>query len=245
MDLKATANREEAGVDSTTRWWRDHARSEMGAQYAEHTTGRDAGWADIAASGADDVARMAQAFRHGPGLDALEIGCGVGRLTANLAPLFRSVVAADISAEVVNEAAVNCARSNVTFEVINGVELLPGKEECFDVVFSAETFHHIQPPVFRQYLHDSFRLLRPGGQLALHVNVEANTARARVGQLVRRVLSAFGVRTWRGWPTNPGFRRQHYRGAEVMRMMTAAGFASPRKLGPYDRQTMFLADKPG
>lgn len=231
-------------VDSTTRWWRDRARDDMGGRYAERTAAADAGWDAIVASGAEDMGRMAPNFRHGTDLDVLEIGCGVGRLSANLAPLFRSVLAVDIAEGVVAEAAANCRSANIEFAVIDGVQLLPGNDR-FDVVFSAETFHHIQPPVFQQYLHDSFRLLRPRGQVALHVNVESNTALARIGQLVRRLLWLAGVSSWRGWPTHPGFRRQHYRHADVLRMMSAAGFVDPRSVGSNDRQMMFLAEKPG
>ena len=231
-------------VDSTTGWWRDQARAEMGSRYAEHTATADAGWEAIAASGAEDMARMASTFRHGTDLDVLEIGCGVGRLTSSLAQLFRSVLAVDIAEDVVAEAAANCRAPNVEFGVIDGVRLLSG-QGSFDVVFSAETFHHIQPRVFRQYLKDSFRLLRAGGQVALHVNVEPNTARARVGQRIRGLLWLAGVSSWRGWPTHPGFRRQHYRRRDVLGMMSAAGFVDPRSVGSNDRQIMFVAEKPG
>lgn len=245
MALESNAASPNDAVDATTRWWRDQARSEMGAKYAEYTADRDAGWEVIAASGAEDVARIPAAFRHGPELDALEIGCGIGRLSVNLAPMFRTLLAVDIAGDVVAEAAAHSRHlPNARFEVINGVELLPAAAREFDVVFSAETFHHIQPPVFQRYLDDSFRLLRPGGQIVLHVNVEANTMRARIGQALRRLLWMAGVSTWRGWPTNPGFRRQHYRAAEVLRMMARAGFAGAANLGESDRQMWFIADKP-
>lgn len=231
------------GVDETTQWWRDKARSEMGARYAEHTTDWDSDWHAIAESGAKDIARVVGRFRHGEDMDALEIGCGVGRLTVNLAPLFRTLVAVDIAPDVVAEAERHCKCDNVKFQVINGVELMPDEAGLFDVIFSAETFHHIQPNVFRRYLADSYRLLRADGQIVLHVNVQRRTLQATIGRMVRQVLWLLGVKIWRGWPTDPGFRRQYYSGAQVIAMLRQAGFVNVRNEGPSDQQMWFLAEK--
>lgn len=232
-------------ADETTRWWRDRARAEMGAKYAEATADADAGWSVIAASGAKDIARVSGLFRHAPDLDALEIGCGVGRLTVNLAPMFRSLLAVDIAEDVVAEAASNCRHVNATFDVVDGVELYPHRSAEFDVVFSAETFHHIQGKVFQQYLDDAFRLLRGGGQVVLHVNIEERALTTWAALLARRLLWLCGVKYWRGWPTHPGFRRQYYSADDIAGMMRSSGFVNIARHGDSAQQSWFVADRPG
>ena len=233
-------------IDESTRWWRDNARETMGSLYAEHTVGAGAGWESIAESGRADVARAIEhgGLRIGPDLDLVEIGCGVARLTAGLAAHYRSVRALDISAQVIAEAKARCPEPNVSFEVSSGRDILPGDRACCDVVFSAETFHHVQWPIVQRYVTDSFRILRANGELLLHLNVARPAAFTRLTSLVRRGLHYGGVRMWRGWPTDPGFGRQFHKPEALLAVLRSAGFVDVERRGQSDRQAWFFGRKP-
>ncbi|MCA3178832.1 MAG: class I SAM-dependent methyltransferase [Burkholderiaceae bacterium] len=244
-DADNAARRPDA-PDASTIWWRENAYAEMGARYAEKTIDAASDWASIVESGRRDIERAIAVvdFRVGLGLDALEVGCGLARLTANLGTRYRTVHALDISPEVVDEARRRCTADNVTFGVSSGVDLLPGESSRFDVVLSAETFHHVSPPILRAYFRDAFRLLRPGGQFAAHINVDQPKGTTRAATAVRSLLHRLGVKSWRGWPTNPAFGRQYHSAEWVLRELAEAGLRDARQRGDSDRQAWFLAEKP-
>jgi ubiquinone/menaquinone biosynthesis C-methylase UbiE len=217
----------------------------MGSLYAEHTVGVAADWEAIAESGRADVARAIQegGLRTGSNLDLVEIGCGVARLTSSLAPHYRAVRALDLSTHVISEARIRCPHPNVSFEVSSGRDILPGEAACCDVVFSAETFHHVQWATVQRYLADSFRILRKNGEVLLHVNVAPPRAVTRLMSLVRRLLHHCGVKMWRGWPTDPGFGRQFHRAEALLLAMRSAGFVDVERRGRSDRQAWFFGRK--
>lgn len=234
-------------IDQSTRWWRDEARRTMGSRYSTTVVDTDSAWTAIIESGRRDLERAIRSvgFRTGTHLDAVEIGCGVARLTANLADHYRTVVGLDISPDVIDEARRSCRAANVRFEVSSGVDMLPGQHDCFDVVLSAETFHHLAPALVRRYMQDAFRVLRPGGQFAVHVNVARPGRWTWLSTRIRTTLFRLGVKVWRRWPTDPAFGRQYHRAEWVIDSLAQAGFQNARQAGESDRQAWFLAEKPG
>lgn len=244
---KLASSTTEAAVDDSTRWWRDQARVTMGSRYATTVVGTDSAWEAIVETGRRDLERAIRtvAFRTGKELNALEIGCGVARLTANLAVHYRTVLGLDISPDVIGEARQMCTAPNVSFEVSSGVDLLPDRRDDFDVILSAETFHHLAPALVQRYVNDAFRLLKPGGQLAVHVNVSRPRRFTPAATALRTFLFRLGVKVWRRWPTDPAFGRQYHRSDWVLSVLADAGFERPRRAGESDRQAWFLAEKPG
>lgn len=236
----------ERRLDSTTLWWRDQARASMGAKYAEKTIDSDSEWDAIVASGRVDLDRALKdvGFRTGPDLDAVEIACGLARLTVHLSRHYRSVLGLDISPQVIAEAKQLCRAPNVSFAVSSGFDILPDVRDRFDVVLCAETFHHLAPGLVRDYFRDAFRILKPGGQVAIHVNVDQPRRLTRLAGLVRQVLFALGVKSWRGFPTDPGFARHYHREDWVVRVMSEIGFESVRRKVGSDKQAWFLGEKP-
>ncbi|QUH06318.1 class I SAM-dependent methyltransferase [Saccharopolyspora erythraea] len=74
---------------------------------------------------------------------ALEIGCGIGRLTPTLAAQADRVVALDMTPGMLNEAKVSCANlSNVEFE-LGRAEDLPWHGRKFDVAVSVWVLMHV------------------------------------------------------------------------------------------------------
>jgi SAM-dependent methyltransferase len=98
----------------------------------------------------------------GPGAAVLEIGCGTGQLTRQLAGRGFRLTAIDIGAAMVGAARRNVADGTVRFEVCSFEDFADGGP--FDLVVSATAFHWIDPGVG---LAKAARLLRPGGWLAL------------------------------------------------------------------------------
>ena len=105
--------------------------------------------------------------------DALDLGCGDGRLTEHL-PAER-LVAADVSAVALERARARLAEAEV-------VELepdapLPFGDGEFDLVLCAETIEHVRD--VQLLLSEARRVLRPGGRLALTTPAHGRLTAAR------------------------------------------------------------------
>ncbi|MEE1784065.1 methyltransferase domain-containing protein [Streptomyces sp. SP17BM10] len=116
---------------------------------------------------ADSAAYLLPELR--PGQALLDVGCGPGTITADLAELVGPsgrVVAVDTSAEVLEQAAAYVAGrglSNVVFEVAD-VHRLSHRDGEFDVVHAHQVLQHVADPVAA--LREMRRVLAPGGVVA-------------------------------------------------------------------------------
>jgi 2-polyprenyl-3-methyl-5-hydroxy-6-metoxy-1,4-benzoquinol methylase len=214
----------------------------MGVRFSEKTLDSRATWEQIKRSGEADIrdAMASTHFRHGSPLSALEIGCGLGRLTASLAPLFGKVEAYDISEEMIHEVRRIYTDRHVQFGITNGKMLFAGKT---DSIFSAEVFHHLIWQTIKQHASDSFRLLKHGGQLVVQMNSESPRLLTRVSKSFRGVLYFFGVKYWKGWPTNPNFGRRYRSEAELLALYQCIGFNDVKRFGSNPRQFWFVGTK--
>lgn len=97
----------------------------------------------------------------GPGGDVLEIGCGTGQLTQQLAGRGFHVTAIDIGAAMVEAARRNVTDPAVRFQASPFEDFTGGP---FDLIVSATAWHWIDPSIGWAKAAD---LLRPGGWLAL------------------------------------------------------------------------------
>jgi ubiquinone/menaquinone biosynthesis C-methylase UbiE len=98
----------------------------------------------------------------GPGAEVLEIGCGTGQLTRQLASPGVSLTAIDISAAMVEAARRNVPDPLARFRACSFEEFVASGR--FDLIVSATAFHWVDPAVGWA---KAARLLRPGGWLAL------------------------------------------------------------------------------
>lgn len=102
-----------------------------------------------------------------PGLDLLDVGCGPGTITADLAALVAPgrTLGIDASAAVIDEARATAVErgSPATFAVGDAYALdLP--DASLDIVHAHQVLQHLQDPVAA--LREWARVVRPGGLLA-------------------------------------------------------------------------------
>jgi len=95
---------------------------------------------------------------------ALDFGCGVGRLTNALARRFDEVIGIDISQEMITLARRLASRENCSFELSTGADLQQFGSASFDFVYSSLVLQHLpRRRLVQAYLGEFLRVLRPGG----------------------------------------------------------------------------------
>lgn len=103
-----------------------------------------------------------------PGMSLLDIGCGPGTITADLAALVAPgrVTALEINSEVLDLARQEAiARGHHTIDfVVANVNALQFPDETFDVVHAHQVLQHIPDPVAA--LREMRRVCKPGGLVA-------------------------------------------------------------------------------
>jgi SAM-dependent methyltransferase len=121
--------------------------------------------------------RIAQEIRHGrflaqrgpgeiwnwesPAGNVLELGCGAGYFTQELARSGADVVAIDVSPELLEIARANCSVPNVQYQIENAYQLSYG-EAVFDSVVGSSVLHHLE---IEKALRDIYRVLKPAGTI--------------------------------------------------------------------------------
>jgi 2-polyprenyl-3-methyl-5-hydroxy-6-metoxy-1,4-benzoquinol methylase len=136
-----------------------------------------------------------------PGLDLLDVGCGPGTITVDLAGRVAPgrVLGIDVSADPLVEAREAAVRAgvDVTFEV-GDVYALAAADDSFDVVHAHQVLQHLTDPVAA--LREMARVCRPGGTIAVRdvdygafVTFPADEGLDRWLELYHRVARANGA----------------------------------------------------
>lgn len=99
----------------------------------------------------------------------LEVGCGPGRIQWALKQndLELEVHGTDFALSM-----VRLARKNVpgaSFSLGNGKNLNQYENDFFDLVYSFVVFQHIDEEIFREYLRETYRILKPNGFLVFQI----------------------------------------------------------------------------
>ena len=102
-----------------------------------------------------------------PPVDVVDIGCGEGYLTVEVARWAKRVIAVDRSSTVLTRAKALATRrraANITFKR-GDLEKLPLDSSSVDVALLSQALHHANDP--EQAVAEAARVLRPAGKLLL------------------------------------------------------------------------------
>lgn len=122
--------------------------------------------ADYLATGKATLETLRSTVGIGPDDVVLEIGGGVGRVGAQVAPICREWIGCDVSENMLAHMRKRLAgRANTRFVALSGYDLAPIAAASVDVVYSTVVFCHLDEWDRYNYVLDAFRVLRPGGRL--------------------------------------------------------------------------------
>ena len=96
-----------------------------------------------------------------PGMTVLELGCGAGYFTQELARSGADIVAIDVSPELLEIARANCSAPNVRYQIQNA-HALSYAEAVFDSVVGSSVLHHLE---IEEALREIYRVLKPMGTI--------------------------------------------------------------------------------
>jgi 2-polyprenyl-3-methyl-5-hydroxy-6-metoxy-1,4-benzoquinol methylase len=93
--------------------------------------------------------------------NVLEIGCGTGLFTKELAATDNTITAIDISSELIEKAKARIKSNNVHFVVANAYDT-GFKSGSFEYIVGSSSLHHLNVDAA---LNEFIRLLKPGGKI--------------------------------------------------------------------------------
>jgi SAM-dependent methyltransferase len=212
---------------ATTKEWRALARIDPLYAVASHP-GKRGSWRedDFYRTGAQDWAVYRPRWESFAGPlrgSCIEIGCGAGRMTRQLADTFDAVVAVDVATEMLELARAACP-PNATFHLVDGIEI-PTDDASADAAFSCFVLEHLtHESQVAAYLGEARRVLRPGGSVMIQLALsrERRLERARTG--VRAVMMV-GLRRLHRIGRGPiRFSGREYGRVRARRLFESAGF---------------------
>jgi len=95
------------------------------------------------------------------GMSVLELGCGTGSFTRELARSSADVTAIDVSPELLEIASAKNSAPNVQYQIQNAYALTY-PESAFDSVVGSSVLHHLE---IEAAIRDVYRVLKPGGTI--------------------------------------------------------------------------------
>jgi ubiquinone/menaquinone biosynthesis C-methylase UbiE len=124
--------------------------------------------------GEDEIARVmstAATLGYPAGNDeALDFGCGVGRLTRAMTRHFSHCIGIDVAETMIEQATQLNHGSACTFAVNETNDLARFEDSTFDFVYSALVLQHLPTvAVIRRFIAEFLRVLKPGGLLAFQL----------------------------------------------------------------------------
>jgi len=150
---------------------------------------------DTWAAKADDPGRFGAALGDARRGRLLDVACGPGVVTAELAPDAGVVVAFDATEPMLDKARARCAKagfSNVAFRS-GDAENLPFDDAEFDGVVTRLAIHHFAHP--QRALDQMFRVLRPGGTAVIvDVVSSENDSESKLHNAIERLRDPSHVR---------------------------------------------------
>jgi SAM-dependent methyltransferase len=166
-----------------------------------NVTGGDLSLAEFVDSGDQEVGAFLQAFdvRSGDALSLVEIGAGIGRMTAAFTRRFGHVVACDLDAAFLERCRETVAQFGVpgrlsTVSVADG-RTLDVADRSADVVFSYITLQHCHRDDAIALTREAVRVARPGGMVVLNYRtwIGSDVVLWPAGKVVRGLWKVPGI----------------------------------------------------
>jgi len=228
-------------VAGLQRQWDRLARTNP--KWAVCTAQRDPRWTDeeFFATGVREIdALMAYLGDHVPGLrrdDALDFGCGIGRLTRVLANHFAHATGVDVAPSMVAEARRLDPDRRCAFVVNDTPDLRGFADDSVDLVYSTMVFQHMAPALTTAYLGEFRRVLRDAGAVVFTMtSAPGRTWRGRAWRWLPKPM----IHAYKRWHDGAGAAMEmHGIGvAEMTRMLAGEGFSvedvQPSDIGEPD-----------
>lgn len=154
----------------------------------------------LAAATDEVVGLLAEWGVLGKHRDALEIGCGIGRLMAPLSLHMRSVVGTDVSPGMIAAAMRRLQGfSNARAQWTTGHDLSEFQSDSMDLIYSVDAFPYLVlsgHALVVRHFHEIRRLLRSGGDFVL-LNYAYGRCREEANSDVLALADAAGLRVIR------------------------------------------------
>lgn len=123
--------------------------------------------------------------------EALDFGCGLGRLTQGLAKRFQHVTGIDVSEEMIRQAKELNRETNITFIANAKPDLQVISSDSKDLVLSLIVIQHIPPPFSTRYLEEFARVLKKGSTLVVQIPSRRKT---NFKNILRQIIPEFAFR---------------------------------------------------
>jgi SAM-dependent methyltransferase len=194
----------------------------------------------------EDVARQWQQYGMGT-RRCIEIGCGAGRITHQLAERFDEVVAIDVSPHQIEKARrlLGAAAAKVTFHLVREPAVPVAPDSC-DGMFCTEVFQHLSSyHMVARYLEAVFAALAPGATICFQLPVIGVHRRSPWRSAfktstvsIARALGRRRIMEYRAYPVPTVFATLEQAGFAECEMRVFEAHAHP------DRHAYFFARKP-
>jgi len=107
------------------------------------------------------------------GYRTCEIGCGPGRIQKALVKYLKGdVYGTDISTSMISKAKKEVP--DAIFSVGNGFNLVQYRDRFFDLVYAFVVFQHMDEHICKNYLRESYRILKNNGHLVFQIPSSEN-----------------------------------------------------------------------
>ena len=104
------------------------------------------------------------------GSEAIDYGCGVGRVLLPLADRFEAATGVDISSSMLDKCRRNAAavgKENIRFQTAQ--EFIAAENDAYDMVHTFIVLQHVRPSIGYEIVNTLLKRLRTGGRAMIHV----------------------------------------------------------------------------